>query len=313
MKKIFITLFFSLLFITKTSFAQILPEDISISLYPNNPKPGQIVSATVESFGVDLSRTSISWYYGDKLIASGTGKTEVKITSPGFGQKLPLLVRVFGGSINSETSIVISSSELDVIWEAVDSYTHPFYKGKSLASVGSKIKAVAMPSVGGLKNLSYSWSHNGTVLKGLSGTNKDSITIKTDALSGNESFSVNVSGGTFEGENSVSLTLRYPDVVLYPKSNGFIDYANGFSSLIPLNTEGVTLRAEPYNINVNKSILGSLDIKFNIEGQIFEGEILPQELPIAKPDNSGQSSLEISVSSIKEKLQTIKKTFTLSF
>ncbi|HRH24809.1 MAG TPA: hypothetical protein PLQ20_00520 [Candidatus Paceibacterota bacterium] len=313
MKKILTIFIFLTIFAGKSTYAQLLPEDISISLFPNNPKPGQIISATVESFGVDLSRVKVSWYYNDKLIASGIGKTETKITSPAFGQKASLLVRVSGGGSDSETSVVISSSELDIIWEAVDSYTPPFYKGKALAPIGTKIKAVAVPSVGGLKNLSYTWSHNGSVIKALSGTNKDSLTIKTDALSQRESFSASVSGGTFEGQGEASLDLRDPSAVLYAKSNGFVDYANGFTNLLPINSAGLTLRIEPFNITVGKNISDSLDVSFDIEGEVFRGEILPQELAITKPENPGQSSLKINISSLKEKLQVVKRAFTLSF
>jgi hypothetical protein len=313
MKKILTIFIFLTIFASKSTYAQLLPEDISISLFPNNPKPGQIISATVESFGVDLSRVKVSWYYNDKLIASGIGKTETKITSPAFGQKASLLVRVSGGGSDSETSVVISSSELDIIWEAVDSYTPPFYKGKALAPIGTKIKAVAVPSVGGLKNLSYTWSHNGSVIKALSGTNKDSLTIKTDALSQRESFSASVSGGTFEGQGETSLDLRDPSAVLYTKSNGFVDYANGFTNLLPINNAGLTLRIEPFNITAGKNISDSLDVSFDIEGEVFRGEILPQELAITKPENPGQSSLKINISSLKEKLQVVKRAFTLSF
>lgn len=313
MKKILTIFIFLSIFSIKSAYAQLLPEDISISLFPNNPKPGQIISATVESFGMDLSRSKIFWYYNDKLISSGIGKTETKVTSPNFGQKASLLVRVSGGGSDSETSIVISSSELDVIWEAVDSYTPPFYKGKALAPIGTKIKVVAMPSVGGLKNLSYTWSHNGSVIKGLSGTNKDSVTIKTDSLSQRELFSASVVGGTFEGQNEASLDLRDPSAVLYTKSNGFIDYADGYINTLPINSAGLTLRIEPFNINVNKNISDSLDVMFDIEGEVFRGEVLPQELAITKPENSGQSSLKINISSLKEKFQIVKKAFTLSF
>lgn len=310
-------IFYTFILLFSLSFssvsAQALSEDISISIFPNEPRPGEIVSIRAESFGMNLLRASISWYQDNKLISSGVGKTEIKIASPGTGKATTISVTASDDISDASTSITIRPASVDVIWEAVDSYTPPFYKGKALPAVGSKLKITAVPSSVAPRSIAYSWKYNGNNLKNLSGVNKNTITIKTDVLSSNESFSVEASGGTFEGTASTNITLRSPEAVLYTKSNGFINYAKGSLQNMPILESGAVLRIEPFNFSINKSLAESLSINFNLDGQDVFGIANPQELPVTKPETSGQGSVVVNISSIKERLQSIKKTFNLSF
>lgn len=309
---VFTFLAFSLLII-KVSLAQALPQDIDILLYPTDPKPGEDVTATAQSFGMDLTDASISWYLNDKLILSGVGKTSVKVTAPNSGQLSVLSVRASGGSGDGETSIVIRPASIDLIWEAIDSYTPAFYKGKALAPIGGRIRVTAVPSAGAPRTLSYLWNYNDSAVPSQSGVNKNSITIKTDVLGGNEVFNLQASGGTFIGSGKTSVSLRDPDVVIYQKSNGFIDYAHGSIGNISVNLPGVTLRAEPFNFSYTKNLGQSIGVNFILGDQSFTGINNLQELPITRPESSGESDLVVEVVSLRERLQAAKRTFTLGF
>ncbi|MEK7227951.1 MAG: hypothetical protein AAB681_01180 [Patescibacteria group bacterium] len=295
------------------SLAQALPQDIDISLYPIDPKPGESVTATATSFGMDLTGASVSWYYNNKLISSGTGETSVRFTAPNSGQLATLSVRASDGSGDAENSIVIRPASVDLVWEAIDAYTPPFYKGKALAPIGGRIRVTAVPSASAPRTLSYSWKYNDSAVPSQSGLSKNSLTIKTDVLGGNESFSLQASGGTFEGGGKTSVVLRNPDIVLYQKSNGFIDYSRGSIGDVFIGTPGITLRVEPFNFSTNKTFEQSLEINFALGDQSFTGINQTQELPISRPDSGENGDLTINTTSLLERLQVAKRTFTLRF
>lgn len=302
-----------LLFWFNVSNAQVLPEDIYITLSPNDPAPGEKITATAQSFDTDLTVSKISWYYNGKLVLSGIGKTTVSVTAPLVGGSATLSVVANGASGDAEDEIVIRPGSVDVIWEAIDSYTPPFYKGKALAPVGSKIRVTAVVNANAPKILSYNWKYNDSKVINQSGINKNNIVIKTDTLTTNNSFGVEITGGTFEGEGLVSVPLRDPEVIIYQKSNGFIDYAYGSTKNTNISTPGITIRVEPFNFTINKIPENSLNINFTVKEQAFAGIGHIQELPINKPEDSDQGLLGVTVSSLKERLQSIKKTFTLNF
>ena len=312
MRTIFIVV---ILFLLKAqnALAQVLPADINISIFPTDPKPGQVVTATVESFGMDLTKSNISWQQNGKNVLVGIGKTNLSFTAPDSGKALVISVAASDDTSDANSSITIRPASVDVIWEAIDAYTPPFYKGKALASTGGRLRAVAIASGNAPKTLSYSWKYNDSSIKNQSGTNKNSLSIKTDMLSNRQNFSVQVSGGTFEGNGGTSLSLRNPDIVLYKKSNGFINYANGSIDNMNISESGTTLRVEPFNFSVNKIIDQTLNIVFDIGGQSFSGISQSQELPITRPENGGESIFTVNISSLKERLQNAKHSFTLSF
>ncbi len=313
MKQFLVAISFICLLLTPYASAQVLPQDISISTIPTNPKPGEKITATVESFGMDLMSASITWQYNGTVVAVGTGKTAIVVTAPRSGAVGALSVSATSTEGSASATVLIRPASVDVIWEAVDSYVPPFYKGKALPAVGATLRAVAIPSASAPKTISYSWQHNDDAVQNQSGTNKNSVTIKTDVLSNNESFLVSASGGSFSGGGSTAVTLRSPDVVLYQKSNGFINYAHGSIGDMDIFLPGVTLRAEPFNFTVAQPIEQALSIGFNLDETSFVGTTNALELSITKPEQGGDSSFAVTIRSLKERLQSAKRTFTLHF
>lgn len=315
MRLILASLFFFLISFFSSLFAvaQVLPQDIDITLYPSEPRPGQSVTATAQSFGMDLNSSTITWTYNGTTLSVGTGKTSVVFTAPSSSAVATLSVSASGQGGTASSSLIIRSASVDVIWEAIDSYTPPFYKGKALAPIGGKIRVTAIPSATAPKTLSYSWQYNGDAVLNQSGSNKTSITIKTDVLGTNESFSVRAIGGSFTGSGSTQVQLRDPQILVYQKSNGFIDYTRGSTRDVYITTPGVTLRAEPFNFSIINSVDKSVSLGFVLDGQSFVGTSNAQELSITRPDTTGDSPFSVTATSLRERLQTIKRSFTLHF
>lgn len=294
-------------------WAQTLPIDIDISINPAEPKPGQQVSATLQSFGMDLNSANISWFYNGAPLSSGVGKKSTDFIAPTSNTLAGLSVTATGAEGTAQSSITVRSASIDVIWEAVDSYVPPFYKGKALAPIGGKIRAVAVPSITAPRSISYSWFYNNSAVPGQSGTNRNSLNIKTDVLSDIESISVSAVSGSFTGSGSIKIPLRNPEILIYQKSNGFIDYTKGSIRDVFVTEPGVTLRAEPFNFSIAGNVEKSLSIGFLLGEEPFVGSTNVQELSITRPETSGESSIEVNITSIKERLQILKRRFTLHF
>lgn len=98
-----------------------------------------------------------------------------------------------------------AASDVDLLWQG-QTYTPPFYEGRSLWSNESRVDLYAIPHIVGadLSTLYYRWSKDGTVLGSLSGINKRSITFVDTALS----LPIEVKMDVRQGENGDILASR---------------------------------------------------------------------------------------------------------
>lgn len=79
---------------------------------------------------------------------------------------------------------VLAVDSVDLLWQG-DTYTPPFYEGRSLWSNQSQVKITAIAHTANFNpsTLYYRWKRNGTVLGSLSGINKTSLTLIDSVLS----------------------------------------------------------------------------------------------------------------------------------
>jgi hypothetical protein len=115
------------------ALAQVQNSDVTISITPSSPSANQAVKATVKSYITDLDKAYISWSLNDEIKARGVGKTEFSFTLGNLDTTTLISAEI--GLTNGKTlnkSLTIAGTSVDLLWEAVDSYSPPFYKGKTL-------------------------------------------------------------------------------------------------------------------------------------------------------------------------------------
>lgn len=301
------------MFIPQTLLAQATPIDVSIDMVPLNPDPGAAVTLRATSYGADLSQSTLTWVYNSQTIASAIGKTSVSVIAPAGGKTGTVTVTVSGIGLQSgAATIFLRPASVDMLWEAVDSYTPPFYKGKALLPVGGVVRVTAIPSASAPKNLSYDWSKNGSALQDSSGYNKSSIIFQQNILNNQERLDLTVHSGAFSGTNAVSVAPSDLGLVAYQNKEGFIDYANGYNSTIPFSTSGAILHFEPYYFSVPQSIAKDLTINTTVDGETVTSS-QSNELGISRPAIATQSSLKLAILTSVYSLQHLEKTFTLLF
>ncbi len=308
----FLTLVLASFLITTSTFAQTLSPDIAIDMIPSNPAAGSTVTLTARSFGVDLSQATMSWTYNGKVVVEAIGRTSISVIAPANGTTAVATVRVGGiGLETASASVAIRPGSIDLLWEAADAYTPPFYKGKALVPVGGLIRATAIPTAAAPKNLSFDWTRNGQALETVSGYNRSSITLRHDPLNAAETLGVEARSGTFSGTNSLRLTPFAPLAIAYQNKEGFIDYARGFANQINLVTGGIVLHLEPYYFSAPKGI-NDLTFTTTIDGEIVSPS-QQNELGLSRPASDGQSLINLAITTDAYSLQHLEKTFTLLF
>lgn len=112
--------------------------EIEVKTNPSNPQPYQNVTITLSSYATDLNKAIISWQGESGTLISGIGKTSYSFTAGGPNTTTIFSINIKPtGSMSTITKrVVIAPSEIEIMWEAVDGYTPPFYKGKSLPISG---------------------------------------------------------------------------------------------------------------------------------------------------------------------------------
>ena len=127
--------------------AQVRNTDIALSLAPIYPSLNQNVNVTINSYTTDLNKAFISWLVNGKESISGVGKKSFSFNTENMTQiTVEAHIETPDGQSVVKT-VSINPAEIDMLWEAPDSYAPPFYKGKKFVSQEGTFKVVAMPNI----------------------------------------------------------------------------------------------------------------------------------------------------------------------
>lgn len=279
MKKAFIVIFI-LLGLTLVSFfanAQQtglgIEEQVSIGAIPQNPRPGQSVTVTVDAYGTDLNSSTITWSVNGKVIEKGVGKKSFTTTIGANGAYLTVVASIVtSAGSNIQKTITVSSQEVDLLWEGTG-YTPPFYKSKTFYIQEGSAKLLAVPNMyskTGVKldpsKLVYTWKVNDTVLGSLSGYGKNSLVYEGTILLKDTKIEVVVSSvdGT-TGSGLIILTPQSPLVLMYENSPlyGILSNKAVAGNFLMKNKE-INVVAYPYHFSVASRVDPKLTYSWSI-------------------------------------------------
>lgn len=299
--------------------------DISLLANPENPTPFSEIRFTLESFNVDLDRLPITWLVNGQQINSGVGVTQINITVGDIGSRTDVeaRVRLTSGEIVTKR-FVVSPGSVDILWEAIDSYTPPFYKGKALPSRQSRIKFVALPQVRSGESLispkqfKYTWERDFSVIDTESGFGKDAMTIQNGIVSKKETVSVKAvsQDGSNTAVSQVTVPMFEPEIVGYIKRIGLGKSKTAITSATISSGQDIVVLAEPFFFSTEENHVGNLSYTWRAQGQQLrgaEGKILKTELPLQNPGESGSVTISLDVDHVDLPFQTASTSFSLIF
>ena len=312
------------LFSRTTAFAQLQSGDIVLSTTPANPSQNQNVTAILNSFSTDLNKASISWLINGQTVASGIGKTKISFTTGGSGAQSNLNVKI--NTIDGNTiikSLNISPADIDMLWEASDSYSPPFYRGRTFPSSEGGFKIVAMPSISNnqgkipVGNLSYTWSKDRSVEQSESGFGKNSFVLDTSYLDQNTDISVDVSdvNDTVSGTGDIVLNTITPKILFYENDpNLGIQFQNGIDTNFNLKKDSISFFTAPYFFSPKDLTSSDLAFTWTINDESVTTPD-PKNILSIKP-NSGQSgtaTIKLNINNTSTLFQSLDKELDVNF
>ena len=208
----------------------------------------------------------------------------------------------------------INAQSIDILWQG-ETYTPPFYKGKTLWSTQSGITLVAIPhGLGSSANLNYKWTRNGTVLGNISGRGKNTLTFVDSILSRPQTFKVDILSSEDKVLASASHTFipTSPNLAVYENNPlyGFM-FHKEMTGTHRLEGREVTFTAFPFFFSASnrvEDILG-YDWRTNIGGTETRNSVTYRT-----PENvAGTSQVSVKASNRDRIMQSAEKSFMVQF
>jgi hypothetical protein len=327
MKKCAYILFLILIFtLSSTVSAQIeVPSttDINIELIPTNPKPNELISASITSYSTDINSAKITWSLNGKIQKSGMGEKSFIFNSGDVGTTniLYISAKTKEGEV-IERSLTIAPVSVDLIWQS-DSFVPPFYKGKALYSHQNKITFIALPHIFengkevSPKNLIYTWKKNGSVVDFASGYGKNTYATEGAVISRALNIEVVVTSPTTNASGYAHTLVNpiEPSIVFYKKNPLYgIEFQTALSGAVKIeNSNEINILAIPFFFGVTDKRSADLTYIWSINGSEIPNIGSSNQVFRKKEGTEGNSLISLSIENSNKILQYSSADFSLVF
>jgi hypothetical protein len=245
-----------------TSFAQQIgrgPDPLSVSVSPEVPAPGESATITITSTPINLSQSQFIWKLNGSTKSSGPGRRSFTFTMGASGGATVIAVDILplGGDTISRT-FTFHPGSVTILWEA-NTYTPPFYRGKSLYTPGADVRIVAIADIkdpNGVavpsSQLTFKWSIDGEPFADRSGLAHNTFYLSGSQLQPEQVVSVDVlrPNGLLAARAELEIPKGSPMVRFYKSDplRGML-YHQSYIGAVTLTDTETTLVAEPYFIS----------------------------------------------------------------
>lgn len=258
-----------------------------ITVTPKYPKANEQVTVTIEDYLIQLNTTNITWSVNNAVQQSGVGLKSFTFTVGDLGS----VSRVTASTNVKNYSVTIRPSEVDMIWEALDSHVPPFYEGKALFPNQGRLKIAAIPhffTENGTpidpNTLVYKWKKGGGAVQNQSGYGKNSITVTGSLIARPTTYEVEISSSDeiYKGYGSIMIDETVPFVQLYEDDPLYgIEYGKSLNdSTVFLANGEIHIQAVPFFFSMDSanaltytwSMNGNVVLNDNKDNVVFRGE-----------------------------------------
>jgi hypothetical protein len=279
------------------------PSDINYKTNPTNPNPGETTTITLSSYSVDINRSNIQWLINGSVKKSGIGLKTYEFQAPSSDTNMTITANVsIADKTTIQKQIIISTKSVDVLWEALDSYTPPFYKGKAMPSSESRIKVSAIPNKNDITTYVTKWSLNSNILGGGANTNKMSIEYRNSYLNDTDEITLEIGdlSGSIGSKKISYIPIISPEILFY-KIDGVLGtlYNKNLNNMIDMNTNSISLSAEPYYFSPKNIRSGQLDFSWKVNGETIPTPKKKNILNLELSDNkNGRADIYLGIESV---------------
>lgn len=301
---------------------EVLPEDIGFTVSPQNPAPMDEVEIRLKSFSTNINTAHIGWFVNGRSVQVGTGMTSYTFTMGASGSVYDIEIRI---RPNLLTEIVkkirLTPFSVDLLWEAPESYTPPFYRGKALPGSESNIHVVAVPQTISSQNpqrFVYAWKNNGETDQDASGFNKRDFLVQNDFFSNR--FVVDTEmvsqGGQVTIEKSLTVPRFDPRILFEVRQPSSIAKLSHADTPTTINNDLNVLIAHPFFFSTRDGEEG-LSYEWSINGERYYGDTtsLPKNyVPLVPAQGqSGSATIAVTARHGIRTLQNVQAKHTVFF
>lgn len=318
---------FSFYAMFQSRFALAETSDFSVEATPESPKSFETITFRLKSFTVDLNRAVISWTVNGKTAESGIGKTSFNFQTGKAGTSYALDISVKDSGLGVLTKrLSFRVGEVDLLWEATNSYVPPFYKGKAMPSSQSSVKFVAVPNLfSGSKKLSpdelvYRWKRNDKYreLNDQSGYGKKSVLINGDLIKSGESVEVEASSlnNGSAGQGSALFSYENPLIIFYEdRPAEGISYNRAIGEEFSLPNKESTILAVPYFFSAKTRESAAISYSWKVGDKSVNGTDGNRGFITLREEGGsrGSENVSLSINHVSKVLQEAVAGFTVNF
>ena len=297
---------------------------LDIKTTPPLPGPNAPVTISIESYIIDLYKTSISWAVDGTVLLKGIGKTTFSFQNGPSGKTTTVTLSIVTSSgelISKDFSF--NPAGVSIMWEA-DTYTPPFYKGKPLMVPQALIRIVATPdtirsgSPFGAGDLVYDWRRDDATDSTASGYLKNVYSFMGPKPLTNTKITLGVSSldGSSQSEMELTLPQVRPFVLFYEKDPLLgVWYNSPLKNEATLTKKEISINAEPYFFSNEGPAEGSaptLKYTWSVNGSI--AQTYGREITLRNDTGvKGSSLVSLSMRGLFQTFQSASKDLKINF
>ena len=307
-----------LLFAAPVASAQ--QAQVTLNVSPEHPRQQQVVTLSVTSASMDVSRARITWYRNGASVLDdlGASRYSFRLGNVGTTETIRVVAQSSGGAVGEATA-TLRPADVLLVWQS-DSYAPPLYRGKTLRATESRLTVTAIPNVVvngsrvSASSLVFTWEQDGLVLGGQSGVGRSSLTIPGTILARPIEIGVTVEtvGGSVHTERRASISVAKPIVRLYERDQLLgILFERALSGTFALRREETTVEAFPFFFSTRARDAG-LSYEWRLGGARLEGKTDPSVL-LRQVGATGQTNLSVNVSGFDTVLESAKSSVGIDF
>ncbi len=299
------------------------PNDIIVNMAPENPKPNETVNINLNSYSYNLDTVNITYSVNNKIISEGVGKKSFSLIAPEISGENIVLINIDLPDGAVELRLVVKPNNTVLLWQAIDSYVPPFYKGKAFPTPESSIKVVAMPeiivakSMLNPKNMTYNWKLDYTNDGGASGYGKNFFIYTNDYLDkvNNVAVNINTVDQQYGVTEDINISSADAKIVFYKKDSRFGTMWDNAITNNHIIFEDEILEAHPYFISPKQLLNPLLSWNWTLNNTpISINSIFKNTIPLKKSEGvSGKAVLQVQIENKYKIFSTATKELNLEF
>lgn len=314
-------LIITFMFFVGTSYAQAqtfnlyTADDIFTETIPEVPGPNEDVYLKLKSYSFNLNNYYIAWFLNGQKQSADYGNREFTFKTGETGERTSITAVIDTDGQVFKKKFYFVPAEVDLLWEAVDAYTPPFYRGKAIPLTQALIRVTAVPETqliapSDAPNLIYYWDRNYKRDIPASGFGKHSFTFISDPLKYIEEIEVTTND---RRENSFARNkLKIPikgneaEILFYETNKeGRIMTNRAINVQNVINNNTIKLTFHPLNMSTTKENFTDLFVGWSINGKVRPPQDFAKqnELHITSGTESGTTSIGLKLEGINKMFQ----------